>query len=141
MNVPWITPKTFSRLGLERGTDGFTPQQMHMMSKHHPNWKKMHSSFMNSQLKDMADGVHCFVVDRTNPDVQVYYPIRSHRQDGQFILKYSGLLDDVKDNLQYETYLGDEVNEPLMKLQMKLRRLQLLLFVFGMLTVYMMYTR
>lgn len=97
---------------------------------------------MNSQLKDLGDGVHCFVVDRTNPDVQVYYPIRSSRQDGQFILKYSGLLDKVKDNLQYETYLGDEVNEPLVKLQMKLRRLQLLLFfVFGMVTVYILYTR
>lgn len=60
--------------------------------------------------------------------------------DNQFYVKYSGLRDDVKDNLKYSLSLGVEVITK-KRAEEKIRRLQILLALLVGVVLYLVATR
>ena len=77
-----------------------------------------------AKLKELPDGAYVFMVDNQgNPKDPVSNILSVENPDNQFYVKYSGLRDDVKDNLKHAIGYGSQQK----KAEEKIERLQILL--------------
>ena len=93
-----------------------------------------------AKLKELPDGAYVFMVDNQgNPKDPVSNILSVENPDSQFYVKYSGLRDDVKDNLKHAISLGMEASKK--KAEEKVERLQILLALLVGVVLYLVATR
>ena len=96
---------------------------------------------ISAKLKELPDGAYVFMVDNQgNPKDPVSNILSVENPDSQFYVKYSGLRDDVKDNLKHAISVGMEVMIK-KKAEEKIERLQILLALLVGVVLYLVATR
>ena len=96
---------------------------------------------VKKQAKELPDGAYVFMVDNQGNSIDpVSVALSMENPDNQFYVNYSGLRDDVKDNLKYSLSLGVEVITK-KRAEEKIRRLQILLALLVGVVLYLVATR
>lgn len=118
-------------------------QQSTSTERHTPTIKSQSSSVnrVKKHARVLPDGAYVLMVDKQgNPEEPVSIPYHSSSPDYQFYLKYSGLLDDIKNNLKYRFILGSDVTLK-KEAEEKIKRLQILLALLVVAVLYLVVTR